>query len=261
MYKNERVGRYSLILETQDGNKYYYDVDLGTFVMMYEKSKPKKTQLEKLDFLTANYASREQFANCYRIDSPIKSLYITYQFKGERRLAPVFNNEKWAELAKSYTGKEVDFRDNNNFQVFNTIYFEIADLNSDFADKIIKNANRLITISPQTKDVIVCLRAHERAIEERRKYSFGVKDYYTEISISDIYSEDRSGFYRDLQKRLSDYRELRTIYLNYCRIEERKQKELQEKQGVTAELGSSSMKLSKKPIVPPQQLSMFDKLD
>ena len=214
---NKRVARYSLILETNGDKKYYYDFDMGTFVGMDDKTKPAKATLEKIDFLTANYDSQEQFLECYDIKDP-KRLMITYQFNGEKKLAPVFNNTEWALLAKTYRGDPIDFKDYNNLFIVESIYNQILKLNeygtSDFGNFIRSRCN----ISLKTNSLINVMVAHERATRNRFKYLSGNQDLERQSAVSEIYRIDKDAFKQDFRKRMENYRELRTVYLNYCRI-------------------------------------------
>ena len=215
--KNEKAHRYSLILVTKTNDKYYFDVKLGTFVKMYENVVPTKSSLQAIDFLTANFENRESLAKSYGILDEVATVYIPYQFKGEKRIAPVFNNEKWAEIAASFTKKELNFSDKNNLEAFNEVYHEIADLDSDFGEILVKNEKRMINLSPKTIGTIVGLRAHENAIRLKKQYGLAANTLDTVAKVNDIYSEDRYGFYQDLKKRMTKYREFRTVYLNYCK--------------------------------------------
>lgn len=280
----EGAPRYSLILVTKNGTKYYYDLNLSTFVMMYEKDKPYKTSLHALDILTANYDSKEQLAQMYNIDGPIQVMYISYNFKGERMLRPVFNNPEWAELARSYgetkarmlsvaksKGRsrpkrpEIDYRLYENKKLFDEVYYELANLDSDFAERILKNEKRLIMLAPETRNTIIGLRAHERAIRERDQYMYGVENI--SIGGNDIYASDRYGFYNDLRKCLTNYNEFRTIYLNYCAYKAQKEI-LEKKDGEQLKMEFEEKKpvapkpVQKKkvnnPVIPPKQISIFD---
>ena len=259
--------RYCLMLLTTSGNKYYYDINLSTFVLMNNTSKPYKTTLHKLDAFTSSFNSKEQLIQMYNINEPVKLVYISYNFKGEKLLSPVFNNEEWKEFAVIYgntkqtclTSKsninkskkvKIDYRIFSNIEMFNQVYYELANLESGFADIILKNEKRLISLSPDTINTIIGLRAHERAIKEKKKNTFGTINGIT--NIDDIYCEDRFGFYCDLRKSLSSYNEFRTIYLNYCKYKTKEQKN---------EVKHEEVKVQKKlkePVRPPQQLSMFD---
>ena len=241
----ERAHRYSLILETVNDEHYYFDTNLGTFVKMYDKDKPKKSALKALDFLTSNFSSKESIAKTYGIEEEIKKAYITYEFKGEKRLKVVFDNKVWSEIAYKTNGREIDYRHQENLQAFNDVYYEICDLDSDFANTLLKNEKHLINLSNKTRETIRGLVAHEKAIKMKHTYGFDT-DYNR--GAYDVYSEDRYGFYEDLKKRLSPYREFRTVYLNYCRY-----KRLDEQKRNTQE-----PKPKKKVIIPPYQTSLFD---
>lgn len=247
--KKERANRYSLIFETINNNYYYYDANKEIFVKMYENETPAKTTLEKIDFLTANIYDKSTAAKTFGIDEEIKRAYITYQFKGERRIAPVFNNKKWAYIASTYKGNEIDFKDKENLSAYNEVYYEIADLNSKFGDVLTKNEVRLINLNPETKAIIIGLRAHEKAIKSKNQYEFSATNMETAVIINEIYSKDRYGFYMDLKKSLSEYREFRTVYLNYCKF-----KKINESKKAQEEIVQK-----KKVLVPPHQISMFEK--
>ena len=243
------ASRYCLYLETITGNKYYFDVESGLFVQMVDGSKASKASLPSLDFLTANFINKEELASSYGIDDVVSKVYISYNFQGEKLLAPVFNNSRWAHVATTYgKGAKVDMSDKENLNLYNEIYTEIASLDSAFSDFLLKNEKRLIHLSPRTTNTIVALRAHERAIAMKKTYGFGSTNFDTIQKVNDIYYEDRYGFYQDLKKRLSNYRELRTVYLNYCRFTNK----------TNTPVLSESEKPKKKVVVPPQQLSMFD---
>ena len=247
--KNNTGARYSLILETDENKKYYFHVKEGAFVELYEDGKATKSSLQALDFLTANFADKYELAKSYGIEGNVTRAYISYVHKGEKLLAPVFNNSNWAHVAYTYAGskKGINFEDKDNMDMLLDVYLELADLNSSFADTLLKNKQRLINLSPKTKDVIVCLRAHENAIKMKKTYGFESKDYQTNLRVGQIYSDDQYGFFQDFKKRMTNYREFRTVYLNYCKYTHAKN------------LASGVDKPKKKVIVPPQQISMFDK--
>ena len=248
----KRVARYSLILETNDNKEYYYDFDLGTFVRMDEKSKPTKATIEKIDFFTANYDSQEQLLECYAIENP-KRLKITYQFNGEKKLAPVFNNLEWALLAKTYKGDPIDFSDYNNLYIVDTVYNQILKLNeygtSDFGNFLRSRCN----ISLKTNSLINVMVAHERATRNRFRYYAGIQDLERASVVSEIYRIDKDAFKQDFRRRMGNYRELRTVYLNYCRLYKNNRVVLQEKK---EEKPTQDKKLVKEPQY--KQISMFD---
>ncbi len=244
----ERVGRYSLILETEDNQVYYFDADCGNFIKKVPNAKISKSSLPAIDFLTSSFANRDALREAYGIEEPISKVYITYQFKGEKKLAPIFNNNVWNHIALTYNGKEIDFKDQINCNAFNEVYNELSNLDSSFANMLINNTCRLINLSPRTINTITCLRAHENAIRMKQTYGFTTNDADTYEKVSSVYSEDRYGFYQDLKRVLSKYREFRTVYMNYRKYIGRKQD--------TSEKTIVSPK--KKAIVPPHQISMFD---
>ena len=237
--------RYSLIVETLDGKKYYFDTKIGVLVQMYNND-AKKSSLQAIDYLTSNFENKDDFASSYGISVPLTRVYITYQFKGEKLLAPVFNNPTWSHIASTCKGNEIDFKDEDNHLTFNEVYSEISDLDSDFADVLINNKKRLINLSPRTINTIVGLRAHENAIRMKKTYGFVTKDFSTLQKVDSIYNEDKYGYYMDLKKNLSKYREFRTVYLNYCKYVDKKEKDLMIE------------KPKRKVLVPPEQISFFD---
>lgn len=243
----EGAGRYSLILETDDNKKYYFDSSLGNFVLLYEDEKPVKSTLQALDFLTSNFHDKYALKDSYDIPGNLSKIYITYQFKGEKKLACIFNNRTWQHIALTYTGKEIDYRDRENLKAFNDVYEEIQDIGSNFANELLKNNNKLVNLSPNTINTILGLRAHKCATIAKQTYGFGPTDYETYDAVSRVYSEDAYGFYQDLKKQLSRYREFRTVYMNYCKFK-----------GSPEKAPSMATNVKKKVIVPPHQISMFD---
>ena len=230
--------RYALIIETENNLKYYYDKDNGCLTLLRENEKEKKCSLPALDYLTSNFSNIETFGKTYGLNDKIKKIYIKYIYKGDKYLAPVFNNEVWAHISISYNGKEINFKDQVNLKAFNDVYFELCNVNSNFANIIINNPTKSVRICDKAREEIISLVAHERAINNKMNDGF-IKD--------NIYFSDKSGFYSDLRKRLSNYKDFRSIYLNYCKYinknEEKVQTEGQEK---------------KKVLIPPMQISMFD---
>ena len=247
----KRVPRYSLILVKPNEVKYYYDFNLGTFVRMEENEVAPRTTLEKIDFLTSSYSSLEHFISCYGFNEPIKLLKISYQFKGENMIQPTFGNNEWKELARTYKGPVVDFRkDWNNRYIYEEIYGELVSLDENDDSKFGDFLVNLKGISPKTCDLIKLALAHERAIRRRYRELFIVKDSTTEGIIGGIYQEDKDAFKEAIKKKLSNYRELRTVYLNYCKFFKNK-----DKQNIISNTQDEPKKLVKEP---PKQLSMFD---
>lgn len=246
--KQDTVARYCLILKTKDQESYYFDTSLGAFVKFDEKTKPKKAYLAALDFLTSNFANKEDLATFYGIDKEIDKVYITYQFKGEKKLSPVFNNQVWAHVAATYGGKTIDFSDEGNKEAFNEVYNEIANLDSSFANSLIDKRNYLINLSQKTIFAIVGLRAHENAIRMKETYGFSSSGGMDDRT-GQIYKEDRIGFYNDLRRALSKYREFRTVYMNYCKFIGKKEEKKKEQQ-----------KPMKKALISRDQISIFDLL-
>ena len=230
--------RYALIIETMNNHTYCYDKDNKCLTLLRENDKEKKCSLPALDYLTSLFTDVNTFGMTYGLNEEIKKIYIKYNYMGDKYLAPVFNNQTWSYIALSYNGKEIDFKDQINLRAFNEVYFELCNVNSDFANIVINNPSKSVRICNKTRDEIISLVAHERAINSKTNDGF-IKDY--------IYFSDKSGFYSDLRKRLSNYKDFRSIYLNYCKYinknEEKVQTEEQEK---------------KKVLIPPMQISMFD---
>ena len=246
MKEFEGAPRYSLIVEANNNDKYYFDTSIGTFVKMEENDKPRKSSLQALDYLTSSFTSLEEISQNYEIDD-IKKAYITYQFKGEKRLRPIFNNKTWAHIASTYNGHGINFKDEIAKKAYDFLYGEIVDLDSDFSTKLLRNEKKLINLSPATKNSIECLRAHENAIRMKKKYGFGeTKD--------SIYDEDRYGFYIDLQKKCQSYREFRTLYMNCCRYKNLK---LQEQ---IAKNEEPPVKKEKRKVVVPSHQMTIDEL-
>ena len=266
----KRVPRYSLILEKVDGTKYYYDFDQGTFIRMEENEVAPKVTLEKIDYLTSNFDSKEQLFQLYGITGPVKVLKITYQFNGEKKLAPAFGNKEWGELARTYKGQDIDFRSSyNNIYIFNEVYNEILHLNeeedSPYADFLRVNGR----LSDNTIQLIVTMVAHERATKRRYKFLYDVKDIATESFIEGLYNDDKDAFKEAFKRRMQRYSELRSAYLNYCKYFKdkktdikNKNNELEQPKDVFSPLIKDNpkpfVKVKKKPIEKAQQLSMFD---
>ncbi len=242
MEKNKTVSRYTLIIETENHDKYYYDMSLDAFVKMYKDSDAKKSTLQALDFLTSVKPGPNELAKEYGITDPIEKVYITYQFKGEKMLEPVFNNSFWSHVAFNYNGKEVDLRDKKILEQVREMYFEIADPDSEFSKIVRDNRLKNVNINQRTRNNIIALVAHERAI--RTNDYTGNSSFYS----SDVYSRDRYGFYQDFLKDMRVYREFRALYLSYCSCKGIEDAKLETKE---------EEKPKKKRIVPPEQLSMF----
>lgn len=279
--------RYCLILLTTQGTGYYYDLDLGTFVMMHPKDKPYRTTLHAIDYLTANFDSIEQLAGTYGINEPIYSLYISYNQNGEKLLAPVFNNPKWANLAKSYTetknrklsnesgnhNVEIDFRIPSNNEMFQDVYFELSNIDengeSKFANYILdklkvskkndkekKTNNRKELLVSTINDLV----KNEKELLKKEQTAFGITPHKSSsnnfdriINRDSIYVVERHEIYEEMKKYLSNYRLFRTMYLYYCKYIS----SLPKKENVE-EKKDKPKKLVKEPIRPPMQMSMFN---
>lgn len=268
------AARYSLILETIDGNKYYFDLEKGTFVRMYEKSKPYKTSLPALDIFTSCFDSQEQLHQMFMIDSPIKKMYISYvSLREQRKLAPVFDNAAWAELARSYreinvkskSGAHIiDFQLRSNKKLFDEFYKEVIDPDSDFYSFLVygkgNNGKKPVNMSYVTRNTLIGLRGHEGAIVSKNKDMFGTENDRSVDGLPYHYIEDKQGFYDDLKRCLSDYREFRALYLTLCWYKDRQRKKNEAEERKKLE-GEQPKVLGKTPIIPPQQLSFFDKIN
>ena len=268
--ENKGANRYTFFLLSVSGNRYYYDFNLGTFVMMQnnKKDKPYKTTLHAIDVYTSNFDSLDQIIKMYNFDEQIVFGYISYYFKGERNYGLLFDKE-WGQLAKTFgetknrvlsnnkknsSKVKIDYRLFENLEIFEKIYREFANLESDFANIIIKNKNKLSSLSNDVINTIIELRAHERAIKAKYDCMFGIE--YDISSRDYIYVEDRLSIYHELRKELSDYNKLRTIYLNYCKYKAKHPDKIQDE---TKEKEDKPIGLYKeKTIKPPKQLSMFD---
>ena len=266
----KRVPRYSLILVKRDGTQYYYDFDGGTFVRMEENEVAPKTTLEKIDALTSCFPTLESFVGFYGFHEPIKLLKISYKLKGEQMIQPTFGNKDWGLLAKTYKGQEVDFRSSHhNLGIFEEIYTELVNLDNNNDSRFGDFLVRLKGISPKTIDIIKLALTNERAARNRYKGMFPTAKATGTISfVEGIYQDDRDAFKEAFKRRMSNYRELRTAYLNYCKFFKRKeQKEIaiqmeMENLPITQEIKTVEPKeegLSKKKVIePPRQMSMFD---
>lgn len=214
----DKAPRYALILETINGDKYYFDVnvDRGSFIKLEKGKKPVKTALQVLDHLTASLANKEELGRKYKINDQVARVYVTYQYKGENKIAPIFNNEEWAKVAASCTEKKVDFGIELNNKIFNRIYCEIANLDSGFGQLVIDNPDKKINVSDKTVSTIVNLRAHEKAIRMKQQFMYQVQaGSYAQVS--NEYKQLKRDYYKELKKRLSSYRELRTLYFSYLK--------------------------------------------
>jgi hypothetical protein len=240
MEKNKTVSRYSLIIETINHDKYYYDVSKDAFVKMYSVDDAKKLTLQGIDFLTSVKEGPDELAKEYGITDPVARVYISYQFKGEKLLAPVFNNLFWSYVACSYNGKELNLKDQKILEKVRELYFEIADPDSEFSKMVRDNHLRMININQRTRNNIIDLVAHERAIRDNDRVG------NTTFNSANEYARDRYGFYQEFLKSMSVYREFRALYLSYCRHK-----------GLQDRMTKKDDTPKKKRIVPPEQLSMF----
>ena len=139
--------RYSLIAVTDKNERYCYDKQKNRFVKLDINDTPSKSTLPALDFLTSNFSSREELASTYGITDPIALMYISYQFNGEKKIAPIFNNPVWAHIAITYNGKKINFVDKENLKAFDEVYQEIIKKDSEFAAMLIKSKKNKINIS------------------------------------------------------------------------------------------------------------------
>ncbi len=239
--------RYSLIAVTDKNEKYCYDTGKNSFVKLDSNDPYSKSSLLALDYLTSNFSSREELLDVYGIKEPIVFMYISYQFNGEKRIAPIFNNPVWAHIAITYNGKKINFTDKDNLKAFDEVYDEITKKDSLFAIKLIKGKKNNINISQRSINIIVSLRAHENAIKAKKEFGLYISpEVYDKVS--SIYSSDKVEFYNDLKNSLSKYREFRSVYMNYCKMIKPEMKEVV----------SDEEKPKRKVIVNPHQISMFE---
>jgi hypothetical protein len=206
---------------------------------MYNDGDATKSSLPALDFFTSVKSDRDELAKEYGITDPVTRCYISYQFKGENLLSPVFNNSFWSHVAYTYNGREIDFRDQKILEQFRHLYYEIADPDSEFSKKVIENSKKMIKIRQNTRNNIIALVAHERAL--RKNDEVGNTSFHS----CHEYTKDRYGFYQEFMKDMRIYREFRALYLNYYNYKGYKDK-------IT-----KAEEPKKKKIIPPEQLSMF----
>lgn len=240
--------RYSLIAVTDKNERYCYDKQKNRFVKLDSHDTPSKSTLPALDFLTSNFSSREELASTYGITDPIALMYISYQFNGEKKIAPIFNNPVWAHIAITYNGKKINFVDKENLKAFDEVYQEIIKKDSEFATMLIKGKKNKINISQKSVNIIVSLRAHENAIRAKRELGFPVGSITSYNPVYEIYSSDKVGFYKDLKNSISKYREFRSIYMNYCKMFKPQMEQVSVKEE----------KPKRKVIVNSHQMSMFE---
>lgn len=241
--------RYSLIIETKNGNKYYYDVKASKFIKLEEYSKPTKTYLQAIDVLTLSYENEESFAKEYGIDEEIKSVYITYHaMKIEKRLKPVFNNNILKEMASNCLSNQIDWNIKLNQNIFNEIYNEIMNPNSEFAEIIIEENNRnrpYIKPLPETRNLISSILANEEANKDHEKYG---------AIMDDTYYDDKEGYRKDLKNELSQYKELRNLYYDLCKYKAITAENIKQ-EGEIEETKEERKSLA----LEPQQISFFNK--
>ncbi len=240
----EGAPRYSLILETVTGDKYYFDMKIGNFVKIDSKSKITKASIQAFDFFTSGFINKYDLAENYGITDEVKRVYLSYNFKGEKKIGAVFCNPVWSHIASTSVSSKVDFRDKQNESAFNDVYLELVNPDSSFADFLFDSKNK-INMSQALRSILTFLLAHENAYNMKKKLGF-----VEGCRAMDVYVEDRKGYYLDLKKCLSNYREFRSIYLNYCRY-----KGLEETNKVNF---TEEAKPKKKALVNPMQISMFD---
>ena len=240
--------RYSLIIETVDGKTYCYNAKDDCLQLIYSEKEELKYPLNVIDYITCKIKNQEEFCKIYGLNTPVRLMYIKYYLKEAKFLAPSFNNEKWANVAKSMTYSVVDFKNSNNKDAFNDIYLELTNKDSSFGNLIIKNENKSVRISQKLKQELVLLLAHEKAILNKKKYGvYGSFEAYNRVR--DLYISDKSAFYFDLKKRLTNYRDFRSLYLNLCKYKESSETRNNEKKE------EQNIKIKH---LAPQQISMFD---
>lgn len=240
--------RYSLIAVTDKNERYCYDKQKNRFVKLDLNDTVSKSTLPAIDFLTSNFSSREELAETYGITDPIAVMYISYQFNGEKKIAPIFNNPTWAHIAITYNGKKINFVDKENLEAFDEVYHEIIKKDSEFVPKLLRRKKNNINISQRSVNIIVSLRAHENAIRAKQEFDFPVISSGSYDKVHEIYSSDKKGFYNDLKNSLSKYREFRSVYMNYCKMFKPSKEQV----------SSNQEKPKRKVLVNPHQMSMFE---
>lgn len=250
MDKHKTANRYSLILETASGKKYYYDFEKRGLVEFLDEEKVPKASIQRIDFLTASFNNVDDFAKVNGINEEIRSKYILYKYEGKKYLQLCFNNPTWAHLALSYKGEKINFNDKTNLEAFNDVYCELINPDSKYATFILTNPKRTINIYPKTLETIEAIVRYEIIRKEKERTSGPYKSVDTERKVKAIYDQDKTGFYLDLRSKLTKYRDFRTLYLNYCKYIEYKNNLENEKNNA-----------KKKMLIPDTQIRLFDPND
>lgn len=192
-------GRYRLVAENVgEGTREFFDFSSDTkdFVQYKDALMP-TVSLASIDSLTTlfdnfysldAYLSKSQHGN--KEERPIKTC-VTYKSnttKEDAYLAAVWNDEILYEIASHVEGSRVDFNNDTTKNTFATIYNELIDRNSPFAEKLLSSSSNTFS-----------LNIHNRKL--------------VSLAHSGFYNIDN--FYNKILDSFSSYREFRALYLAY----------------------------------------------
>ena len=104
-----KSGKYRLVQEyKEDGERVYFNFEQKQFYDYTEKEN-KQVSLPTIDYITTQFYDEKEFIDCLRrsgFDTEQATMFITYKYKGERKLAPVFNDPILNRVSKTTLGKE-----------------------------------------------------------------------------------------------------------------------------------------------------------
>jgi len=209
-------GKYRLVQEhNETKEKLYFNFDVNQFIDYSEKEN-KQVSLASIDLLTTLCQSEQEFIDLLKrsgYDQKDATMYISYKYNGERKLAPVFNDEYLNYVAKSTLGREDGSINIENSKIKETLY-------KIYKILIIPNNGLFERIAVKRE-----MNSNTYGLNEHN-YNF-LKDLPSNVYYS---TEENSRYYFSrFTKYFSNYKEFRSLYLNCVSYYKKREREKAER--------------------------------
>ena len=221
-------GNYRLVQEDKEfGRKVYYNFvceGRGGFYD-YDVKDNKQVSLAKIDSLTTQFKSEKDFLDHLKhtgFDSEEATMYITYNYKGENRLDPVFNSPTLQKIARSALGEKngkVNPNDRETAFIFQRMFKLCKDKHNSLLEQLEDNINYG---SIAFKSEIVDSRNYE---DKTYSINFHSYDFIKDMRDKMKNYKDEPYYYRKFVLAFTSYKEFRALFLNCVEYANKKKKQ------------------------------------
>ena len=208
-----KKGRYRLVQEyNETGERAYFNFGARQFYDQSEKGN-QQVSLATIDSITTVFTSEKEFIYMLRnsgFDPSISTLFISYNLKGERKLAPVFNDEMLKRVSDCTLGRQ-DGK---------------VDVEKAFISDYLNNIFRVLIVPNNG----LYKRIADKYAKGSNTYGVNKMNYYFIGNLDHVFDgkvEDERFWFERFKHEFSDYKEFRALHLNYVAYQKQLAKQRQ----------------------------------